>query len=232
MIEEDVGQYFTAKHTAARRVLGPQGARRVCFRPRDLPSNGEIRAALLVLVELAEGERRHRRLFAMRVTGLEVMEALSDFTPRLIGSVSSGHVRRGSDIDLHVFTDEPEHLESRLEALGWPAAIEQVPIWKDGRVQVFTHVHVALAFPVELSVYPVRELRIRTRSSTDGRPIDRVSPARLRRWIAAEHPEEWDDYLQTGQIRDLDQILEDAARSGGAFDGLLASQRDDARRDP
>jgi len=40
--------------------------------------------------------------FAMRVIALEAMQALERFSPRLIGSVATGHVRRGSDIDLHV----------------------------------------------------------------------------------------------------------------------------------
>ena len=34
----------------------------------------------------------------------EAMRALAPFEPRLIGSVSTGHIRRGSDVDLQVFT--------------------------------------------------------------------------------------------------------------------------------
>src|SRR5262249_32496235 len=64
MYEEGVKQYFTAKRIAAKRKLGRSGGKRLRYRPSDLPSNGEIRDALLGLAELAEGSRRTRRLFA------------------------------------------------------------------------------------------------------------------------------------------------------------------------
>ena len=49
MYEEGVKQYFTAKRLAAKRLLGRVGGRRLRYRPMDLPSNGEIRDALLSL---------------------------------------------------------------------------------------------------------------------------------------------------------------------------------------
>ncbi|HEU4537984.1 MAG TPA: nucleotide-binding enzyme, partial [Polyangiaceae bacterium] len=52
MYQEGVKQYFTAKRIAAKRVLGRVGGRRLRFRPQELPSNGEIRDALLHLAEL------------------------------------------------------------------------------------------------------------------------------------------------------------------------------------
>src|SRR5205823_10023860 len=110
-------QYFTAKRIAARRLLGKVAGKRMRYRPADLPSNGEIRDALLALAELAEGSRRTRRLFAMRVLALEAMRAIAPFEPRLIGSVSTGHIRRGSDIDIQVFTDHEESLETHLRGI-------------------------------------------------------------------------------------------------------------------
>lgn len=76
MYEEGVKQYFTAKRLAAKRLLGRTGGRRLRYRPMDLPSNGEIRDALLAIAELAEGDARTRRLFAMRVVALRAMRAL------------------------------------------------------------------------------------------------------------------------------------------------------------
>lgn len=96
MYEEGVKQYFTAKRMAAKRMLGRVAGQKLRYRPSDLPSNGEIRDALLELASLAEGSRRLRRLFAMRVIALEAIRALLPFEPRLIGSVSTGHIRRGS----------------------------------------------------------------------------------------------------------------------------------------
>lgn len=189
MLEEGVRQYFDAKRIAARRLPGQRRQRR--DRAGDLPSNGEIRDALLELVELTEGASRGRRLFAMRVTAWQTMGALLLFRPRLIGSVATGHVRSGSDIDLHVFTESEQALEGFLWNLGWTFETSRVSVRKGGVIREFTHVHVDRGFPVELSVYPPEELRVRGRSSTDGRPIERLSRAAVERLLVRDHPTEW-----------------------------------------
>lgn len=231
MYEEGVQQYLTAKRIASRRLLGRQGARAACFKPHELPSNGEIRRALLRVAELAEGPRRRARLFAMRVVALETMRGLSQLSPRLIGSVASGHVRRGSDIDLHVFTPgdaastpDAGPLVSRLTALAWPHTLRTVVIRKFGQLREFTHVDVDRGFRVELSVYPLADLRAVQRSSVDGRPIDRVSAPRLRALIELEHADEWARYLETGALPELASLLAGDDEAPGPYDGLLADQ--------
>jgi hypothetical protein len=228
MYEEGVKQYFTAKRIAAKRLLGRAAGGRLRFRPSELPSNGEIRDALLVLADLAEGSRRTRRLFAMRVVALEAMEALAPFEPRLIGSVSTGHIRKGSDVDLSVFTDDDGALETHLRALRWAYEREPVTIQKFGEIREYLHYHVADVFPVELTVYPVRELRFRPRSSTDGKPIVRVRAASLRALLARDHPEAWAAYLKDGTIDGIDLADEDEeAPAPGPYDGLLLDGPDD-----
>ncbi|MDC3959599.1 nucleotide-binding enzyme [Polyangium jinanense] len=225
MYEEGVKQYFTAKRMAARRLLGRAGGKNLRYRPQDLPSNGEIRDALLAMAELAEGERRTRRLFAMRVVALRVMRALGPFEPRLIGSVSTGHIRRGSDIDIQVFTDDEDAFERHLAGLGWGFERERVSIFKFGQIREYVHHHVADVFPVELTVYERRELRFRPRSSTDGQPIQRVKIPALEALLRAEHPEAWAQYEADGTVFDLDEILaeeeDEDAPLPGPFDGLL-----------
>jgi hypothetical protein len=228
MYEEDVKQYFTAKRMAAKRLLGRVGGKRLRYRPQDLPSNGEIRDALLMLAELAEGDRRTRRLFAMRIVSLEAMRALVPFESRLIGSVSTGHIRRGSDIDLSVFTDNEDALERHLRNLGWTFETERVTILKFGQLREYMHIHVADVFPIELTVYALRELRFRPRSSTDGKPIRRVKIAALEALLMQEHPEAWAEYLSEGTIAHLDEVMaeadDDEVHVPGPFDGLLGAQ--------
>lgn len=232
MYEEGVKQYFTAKRMAGRRLLGRAGGKTLRHRPQDLPSNGEIRDALLAMAELAEGERRTRRLFAMRVVALRVMRALDPFEPRLIGSVSTGHIRRGSDIDIQVFTDDEDAFERHLAALGWTFERERVSIFKFGQIREYVHYHVADVFPVELTVYERRELRFRPRSSTDGQPIRRVKVPALEALLREEHPEAWAQYEADGTIADLDEILtaeeDEDAPLPGPFDGLLAEEPTEA----
>lgn len=229
MYEEGVKQYFTAKRLASKRILGRVEARRVRFRPADLPSNGEIRDALLALAELAEGPGRTRRLFAMRVVALNAMRDLDDFEPRLIGSVSTGHIRRGSDIDLHVFTDDEDTLLTHVRNLGWVHETERVSILKFGEVREYTHVHVKLDYEVELTVYARRELRFRPRSSTDGKPIVRMKPAALEALLAAEHTDAWRRWLADGVIEGLGDDVDDdeGVHDLASWDGLLAAEEDD-----
>jgi hypothetical protein len=230
MYEEGVKQYFTAKRLAAKRLLGRTGGRRLRYRPMDLPSNGEIRDALLAIAELAEGDARTRRLFAMRVVALRAMRALASFDPRLIGSVSTGHIRRGSDIDLHVFADDTDALLAHVTELGWRFETERVSIMKFGEVREYMHVHVRDDYEVELTVYDRKELRFRPRSSTDGKPIVRVKPDALERILAAEHTDAWRRYLADGVIEGLGEDCDDdddTVRDLSSFDGLLAADDDD-----
>jgi hypothetical protein len=207
MYGQEVKQYFTAKRLAAKRLLGEAGGKKLRYRPMDLPSNGEIKQALLELVMEIEGSVRTRRLFAMRVVALEAMGPLAAFVPRLIGSVATGHVRSGSDIDLHVFAEDPSDVERTVKDLGWTHEVQRVSILKGGKVMEFTHVQVADVFPLELTVYKPRDLRTRPRSSTDGKPIVRISAGALRSLCAKEHPELWKAYEETGAVPSLEEIL-------------------------
>jgi hypothetical protein len=248
MMDENVKQYFTAKRLAAKRLLGRGRARSLRYRPSDLPSNGEIKAALLARVIAIEGELRTRRLFAMRVVALEAMTALEPFAPRLIGSVATGHVRSGSDVDLHVFAPDPLDVVAHVARLGWPHEVHHVSIVKGGRPMDFTHVLIEDVFPIELTVHAPMALRHRPRSSTDGKPIVRLGVAAVRALCASEHEHEWARYLRDGEVPSMQEILvpegedDEAGRSvdgekghqdtdGSAEEAALRQCQDGGRRD-
>ncbi len=173
MYQEGVSQYFDAKKMAAKRIFGSGGAKGMQYRPKDLPSNGEISIEIAKLVELLE-DGQEERLFAMRATALKIMKSLTPFQPRLIGSVSTGRIRKGSDIDLHVFTDSIEELENHIDDLQWQYSKKQVAIKQGNGFIEYTHIYIKTDFPVELSVYPLLELRVTGRSSTDAKAIRRL----------------------------------------------------------
>ena len=112
MYEREETEYFRAKLKAARRVAKGD------FKPGDLPSNREIRDQVQAWACLHEGERRTENLRDMRLEALRMMRVLRAFRPRLIGSTLTGHVRRGSDIDLHVFSDSVEAVAAALDDEG------------------------------------------------------------------------------------------------------------------
>ena len=86
--------------------------------------------------------------------------------------------------------------------------MRHVSIMKHGTVREYTHVEVCDLFPVELTVYPPRDIRTRPRSSTDGKPIVRLSEGAIRGLCEREHPEQWQRYLATGEIPPMEDLLE------------------------
>src|SRR3984957_6883471 len=100
MYQRSESEYFTAKRKAARQ-LGVEYR----YRPADLPSNREIRDQIQAMARMHEGPKRLEHLRDMRVEALRLMRKLARYRPRLIGSVWTGHVRHGSDIDIHLFSD-------------------------------------------------------------------------------------------------------------------------------
>src|ERR1700741_963450 len=113
MYQRVESEYYTAKRKAAKRLC------RHCLKPEDLPSNAEIRDQIQTFARLHEGAPPTANLRAMRLEALKLMRLLRAFKPRLIGSVMTGHVRQGSDIDIHVFTDSPALVADVLENEGY-----------------------------------------------------------------------------------------------------------------
>src|SRR6266853_1426353 len=122
MYERVESEYYTAKRKAAKQVC------RKGIKPEDLPSNAEIREQIQHFARIHEGDRRMENLRDMRLEALRLMRLLRAFRPRLIGSVMTGHVRKGSDIDIHVFTDTVGLLTDTLEREGFQFDVERKQI--------------------------------------------------------------------------------------------------------
>src|SRR5882672_8039478 len=183
MYERIESEYFTAKRKAAARVC------RGSVKPTDLPSNAEIRDLIQEFARTHEGESRTTNLKDMRLAALRMMRLLCRFRPRLIGSVMTGHTRKGSDIDLHLFSDYVEPITSALEEEGLQYDVERKHLEKHGESRVFTHVHVYDSFNFELTVYAEDKAHYVFKSSITGKPIERASTRELEELIAREYPE-------------------------------------------
>jgi len=183
MYDRHESEYYQAKMKAARRIC------RGWVKPADLPSNGEIRDQIQAFARLMEGEQRSDNLREMRLEALRMMRILSRFRPRLIGSVMTGHVRRGSDIDLHVFSDSIEAVTGTLDAEGLVYDVQRKRVRKHGQERVFTHVHVKDRFPFELTVYTSNLAHYVFKSSVTGKAIERASIAQLEQFLQREYPD-------------------------------------------
>jgi len=176
-------EYYRAKMKAARRIC--QG----WVKPADLPSNREIRDEIQALARMHEGQSRTVNLRDMRVEALRIMKLLVAFRPRLIGSTMTGHVRQGSDIDIHVFSDSIEAVTGVLDLEGFVYDVERKEVRKHGEERVYTHVHVRDRFPIELTVYAANLAHYVFKSSITGKAIERASIAELEEFLAKEYPD-------------------------------------------
>src|SRR5256886_7991943 len=183
MYERVESEYYTAKRKAAKRVCRQQ------VKPEDLPSNAEIREQIQLFARIHEGEKRTQHLREMRLEALRLMRLLPQFRPRLIGSVMTGHVRKGSDIDIHLFTDSAGLITDLLEQEGMQYDVERKQIVKHNEARVFTHVHIVDRFNFELTVYAEDKAHYVFKSSITGKAIERASIRELEELMAREYPD-------------------------------------------
>jgi len=183
MYERLETEYYTAKRKAAKRLC------RRGVKPEDLPSNSEIRDQIQVFARIHEGDKRTGHLREMRLEALRLMRILRAFRPRLIGSVMTGHVRKGSDIDIHVFTDAVGLLTDILEREGFQFDVERKQIVKFEEARVFTHIHIHDRFNFELTVYAEDKAHYVFKSSITGKAIERASINELEAFLRKEYPD-------------------------------------------
>jgi hypothetical protein len=182
MYLREESEYYRAKQKAAHRIC--QG----WVKPADLPSNAEIRDEIQTFARLHEGDARTTGLCDMRIEALRMMRLLARFRPRLIGSVMTGHIRAGSDIDLHLFSDSIDAITAVLDEQGLVYDVERKRVRKHNEERVFTHIHVQDRYPFELTVYAADQAHYVFKSSITGKAIERASIRELEQLLAREYP--------------------------------------------
>jgi len=204
MYEREESEYYRAKMKAAKKIQ--QG----WVKPADLPSNAEIRDEIQKLAILFEGDERTENLKEMRLAALWLMKHLEKFRPRIIGSVFTGHIRQGSDIDIHVFSNSVQAIASDLDYLNLSYEIESKRVRKGGEETVYRHIHVQDRFPFELTVYPENKTSYVFKSSITGKAIERASVAQFEQFLASEYPqiELNEEVARVEQVVDPFQVFE------------------------
>jgi hypothetical protein len=218
MYERTESEYFTAKRKAARQ-LGVEYR----FHPGDLPSNAEIREQILSLAQFYEGDSRRDNLRDMRLAALRMMRLLARFRPKLIGSVLTGHVRKGSDIDLHVFSDHVSAVTSALEDERLRYDVQRKRVRKHNEERIFTHIHFFNGYGFELTLYDENQSTYVFKSSITGGPIERATIAELEQLLREEDP-----------AIDLEAAVERLEDHVDRFDlyRLLLSPLEDVKQNP
>lgn len=207
MYERSETEYFTAKRKAARKMG-------VDFRyhPSDLPSNAEIRDEILKVADLYEGEERQGKLQEMRLYALWLMRQFAAFSPKLIGSVWTGHIRKGSDIDIHVFSDSLSPVTQVLENQGLQYHVEKKRVVKHNVERQFTHIHVHGRFEVELTLYTNDYVHYNFKSSITGKAIEKATLNELEQFVHEQYGSididgKLDSYVSESECYEMFQML-------------------------
>lgn len=193
MYDRQESEYYQAKIKAARTVCKER------VKPKDLPSNAEIRNEVLLMAKMMEGSVERDRLRNMRVEAIRVMRILDRFKTYLIGSVLTGHIRTGSDIDIHVFADNIQQITSALDYHRLRYTTQQKRVVKNNERQLYRHIHIQDRFEIELTVYPLSKTSYNFKSSITGKAIKKASRQQLESLMKIEYPE-----------TDLEQTLQQA----------------------
>jgi predicted nucleotidyltransferase len=120
---------------------------------RVLPSNLEVAEELDRIAEEREGASRRELLLRMRREAREIMEALRDFNPRLVGSVWRGTARQNSDIDILTFSQDHLQVLKQLQKHNFEAdSSEWRSVTKEGRKEASFHIHLLLPSGDEVEV--------------------------------------------------------------------------------
>jgi predicted nucleotidyltransferase len=157
------------------------------FGSHFLPSNLEVALELDKIAEENEGAKRKEHLIQMRKEALEVMRLLARFCPILIGSVWRGTIKPGSDIDIAVYTDDPEENIKILKAGG-------VNVLKTSWITVNKHGVILESFHIYAETSSKHGLEIVARSREEARKKRKC--------------ETFGDELKGLNIKELEKVLE------------------------
>jgi len=151
-------EYKHAKEAAARS-----------FGVSAVPSNYEVAIELDLLSDRLEGTEKQNRLVKLRENALSLMNLLKDYYPKLTGSVWRGTARRTSDIDINVYSSNPEEIIHILEEKGYNVRIEETTAVSGGRSIRSTHIHIE-SLDAEIVIRPLEDKEETGRCETYGDP--------------------------------------------------------------
>jgi len=157
---------------------------------RILPSNAQVAKELDSIADEMEGSTRRERLFKMRREALQIMKALEDFHPRLMGSVWRGTAHKDSDIDIVTFSSDPAIVLEQLQNRNFKVAkTEWQSAPKLGRREKSFHIHLALPSgnEAEVVVRSLERMNRKEKCEIYGDTVTGLSSSQLAR-VLAEDP--------------------------------------------
>lgn len=128
-------EYKQAKKRAAENL-----------KTRILPSNSEVAEELDRIANEREGISKKKLLLRMRREAQEIMTALKEWNPRLVGSVWRGTARQNSDIDICTYSQDSLKVLNQLQNEGFNVkGSEWCSVTKEGKKESSFHIQIILS---------------------------------------------------------------------------------------
>ncbi|MET3133725.1 hypothetical protein AAKU55_004015 [Oxalobacteraceae bacterium GrIS 1.11] len=185
LIAEDGADYGTAKRKAARHILGEGRPG-----PNLLPDNAMIESEVRNYNALFLADTQPARLFQLRTTALQVMEALQAFHPHLTGAAFNGTAGPHSDIHLQLFADSAKEVEIFLLNKNIALDITQTPHFKGPRHDAVETVNFLWQQEaVHAALYTLDDMRgaLKPKAEADGKAL-RTNCAGVRALLLGSAP--------------------------------------------
>jgi hypothetical protein len=182
MAEHGIQDFRAAKRKAAERFgITEEGV---------LPSNAEIEESLVAYQRLFGGDEHDETLRGQRRAALRAMRSLRDYSPRLVGPVLTGSATAHSDVQLHLFVDNPEAVALSLLDRGVSHEVGEHRLRLDAeRFQVYPAVRFELdEHMIHATVFPVDGIRQTPVSPVDGRPMRRADVSEVEALVTEGAP--------------------------------------------
>jgi hypothetical protein len=171
MAEHGISDFGLAKRKAAERLGVRSGG--------GLPSNALIQARLAERQRIFEPDAHDAWVAKLRQVAADVMAALEEFRPRLVGAALDGTATINSAIEIHAFGDSPELVAIALEAVAVRVHDHQrrYRFGRDDTPQIPGFELLLDDLEVQVMVFPERGSHHAPLSPVDGRPMRRASRA-------------------------------------------------------
>lgn len=178
--EESLTDYRLAKQKAVQR-LGLADK-------TSMPKNADVEAAVLEYQRIFGGHEYSDRLQSLRDTALRTMKLLSGFGPRLVGGAVSGAISDAHRVQVHVFCDKPEMLDSFFHDRGIVYEQgEREYRYPDGTSEKVPLLHFEAGdVGVDVAAFMIGDERRAPLSPADGGPMRRLTSAEVEALPAAE----------------------------------------------
>jgi predicted nucleotidyltransferase len=134
------------------------------------PSNLEVAIELDKFADEMEGTSRRTLNICLRQEGLQLMEHLKAFNPRLIGGVWRGTAKKGSDIDIVVYSPSITLVQNVIKTKYNILTAEYSYKTAKGKTQKYYHIYLLLESgdKVEVSVKDLSSLNEKRRCEIYG----------------------------------------------------------------